>query len=431
MEPNVNNLLDFDKRHIWHPYSSATQPSPIFEVARCDGVFIELQDGRRLIDGMSSWWSALHGYNHPKLNEALEAQASKMSHVMFGGFTHKAAVELCQRLVKLTPQRLQRVFLADSGSVAVEVALKMAIQYFSSRGRAEKFKMMTFKRGYHGDTFGAMSVSDPKNGMHHLFSSTLAQHIFIDEPPLGFDIPLDANLADRYRAAFANHAHECAAFILEPIVQGAGGMRFYHPDYLTLIRSLCDEFNLLLIADEIATGFGRTGQLFAVNHANITPDIMCLGKAITGGYMTLAATLCTEELALGLSEGEAGVFMHGPTFMGNPLACAVAVASIDLLMNNQWQMQVASIERQLYQQLSVLERFSPVQDVRVLGAIAVIEMKEPVDLNIIQPCLVERGIWLRPFGKLIYMMPPFSINSDELSHLCSETVATIISLFSE
>jgi len=425
----VNDLLAFDQKHIWHPYSSATQPSPTFLVERCEGVNIILQDGTSLIDGMSSWWCALHGYNNEALNQAAKAQLDKMSHVMFGGFTHEPAIELSRQLIELTPEPLQHVFLADSGSVAVEVALKMAIQYFASQGAPQKHRIMTIKKGYHGDTFGAMATCDPVTGMHHIFARSMPEHIFLDEPPQGIDAPLDAQLIASYEAAFAKHAHETAAFILEPIVQGAGGMRFYNPQYLRLLRELCDRYDLLLIADEIATGFGRTGKLFAVEHADISPDIMCLGKAITGGYMTLAATLCSTKVATTISNGEAGVFMHGPTFMGNPLACAVANANLKLLKEMDWQACVARISSQLATELAELNSFSSVKETRTLGAIGVIEMHEAVDLNDIQPELVKQGIWLRPFGKLIYMMPPFIISTDELSQLCQATISTIKKLY--
>ncbi|RMA78816.1 adenosylmethionine--8-amino-7-oxononanoate transaminase [Umboniibacter marinipuniceus] len=417
--------LEFDANHIWHPYSSATNPSPTFMVERCDGVMIELTDGRQLIDGMSSWWCTVHGYNHPRLNQAMTDQITKMSHVMFGGFTHNPAVELSRRLVELTPSGLERVFLADSGSVSVEVAIKMAIQYQASRGKPQKHRIMTVRNGYHGDTFGAMATCDPVTGMHHLFQQSMPQQLFADAPPLGFDRPFQSSDLDSVRHLLEHHAEETAAFIIEPITQGAGGMRFYSPDYLAALAELCKAFDVLLIADEIATGFGRTGKLFAVEHAGICPDILCLGKALTGGTMTLAATLCTAEVANGISHGEAGVFMHGPTFMGNPLACRVACESIDLLLENNWSQQVSQIERTLNSALSPLRQHASVANVRVLGAMGVIEMKQPVDLNEIQPRLVEQGVWLRPFGKLIYMMPPFVITQAELEQLCRATTAVI------
>lgn len=417
--------LKFDADHIWHPYSSATNPSPTFLVERCEGVTIELADGRKLIDGMSSWWCTVHGYNHPRLNQAMTEQIAKMSHVMFGGFTHNPAVELSRRLVDLTPQGLERVFLADSGSVSVEVAIKMAIQYQASRGKPQKHRIMTVRNGYHGDTFGAMATCDPVTGMHHLFQQSMPQQLFAEAPPLGFERAFQLSDLDSVRDLLARHAGETAAFIIEPITQGAGGMRFYSPDYLAALAELCKANDVLLIADEIATGFGRTGKLFAVEHAGICPDILCLGKALTGGTMTLAATLCTAEVANGISHGEAGVFMHGPTFMGNPLACRVACESIDLLIENDWSNQVSQIESTLIEELSPLSENDSVATIRVLGAMGVIEMKHPVDLNEIQPLLVEQGVWLRPFGKLIYMMPPFIITKTELQQLCRATAAVI------
>lgn len=417
--------LKFDADHIWHPYSSATNPSPTFLVERCEGVTIELADGRKLIDGMSSWWCTVHGYNHPRLNQAMTEQIAKMSHVMFGGFTHNPAVELSRRLVDLTPQGLERVFLADSGSVSVEVAIKMAIQYQASRGKPQKHRIMTVRNGYHGDTFGAMATCDPVTGMHHLFQQSMPQQLFAEAPPLGLERAFQPSDLDSVRDLLAHHAGETAAFIIEPITQGAGGMRFYSPDYLAALAELCKANDVLLIADEIATGFGRTGKLFAVEHAGICPDILCLGKALTGGTMTLAATLCTAEVANGISHGEAGVFMHGPTFMGNPLACRVACESIDLLIENDWSNQVSQIESTLIEELSPLSENDSVATIRVLGAMGVIEMKHPVDLNEIQPLLVEQGVWLRPFGKLIYMMPPFIITKTELQQLCRATAAVI------
>ncbi|MCX2834542.1 adenosylmethionine--8-amino-7-oxononanoate transaminase [Microbulbifer thermotolerans] len=417
--------LDFDRAHIWHPYSSLIDPPPVYPIARAEGVHLYLEDGRALIDGMSSWWCALHGYNVPELNTALQKQMEKMSHVMFGGLTHQPAIDLCKKLVEITPQPLQRVFLADSGSVSVEVAIKMALQYWHSQGRPEKNKLLALRNGYHGDTFGAMAACDPVTGMHHLFAGQLTQHFFAPAPRPAFNEPCeDADIAELQQLIEENHG-QLAAVILEPIVQGAGGMRFYSPEYLQRVRELCDQHELLLIADEIATGFGRSGKLFACEHAGISPDILTLGKALTGGTMTLAATLCTDKVAEGICRGEAGVFMHGPTFMGNPLACAVSNASIDLLLSSPWQQRVASIEQQLQRELAPLRNADAVADVRCLGAIGVVEMREPVDMARVQEALIARGVWLRPFGKLVYAMPPYVISEQDLSQLTNAMVEVL------
>lgn len=418
-----------DTRHIWHPYASLTNPVPSYCVASAYGVRLTLSDGQELIDGMASWWCAIHGYNHPVLNQAVTAQLAKMAHVMFGGLTHEPAAQLAQRLVALTPEPLDKVFFSDSGSVSVEVAIKMALQFWQSRGRPEKSKLLALKNGYHGDTFAAMSVCDPDTGMHHLFKGNLAEQIFTEAPSCPFATPANkpfdpASIADLEEKISA-HAHRLAAVILEPIVQGAGGMRFYAPEYLAAARTLCDRHDVLLIADEIATGFGRTGKLFACEWANISPDIMCLGKALTGGYMTLAATLCSEKVSDGICQGEAGVFMHGPTFMANPLACSIANASIDLLLESPWQERVANIEQQLQESLAPCAEFPSVADVRVLGAIGVVEMNKTVDVPTIQRALIAEGVWLRPFGKLIYLMPPYIMEAGDITQLTSAIVKVI------
>lgn len=423
-----HDLLRLDRAHVWHPYTSFTQPGMITAVSHAQGVELHLADGRVLIDGMSSWWSTLHGYNHPILNQAMIDQVGKMAHVMFAGITHEPAVKLASTLARITPEGLNKVFFSDSGSVAVEVALKMAIQYWHSQGQAQRTMFLTLKRGYHGDTFGAMAVCDPHSGMHHLFHHALSHHLFAEAPACAFDEPFQESHIAKFAQMIQQHRQKIAAVILEPIVQGAGGMRFYSPDYLRRVRELCEKNEILLIADEVATGFGRTGKLFACEHAGISPDILCIGKALTAGYITLAATLCNDKVSNGICKGENSIFMHGPTYMANPLACAVANASIDLLLNSDWQTTVANIGQQMLEELAPCKDFSYVRDVRVLGAIGVVELENAVDTSKLMPLFVELGVWIRPFGNIIYLMPPFIISKDELSKLTSAVLKVVATL---
>lgn len=410
-------LIAFDKEHIWHPYTSMNTPIPAYPVESANGTKIKLKDGRELIDGMSSWWSTIHGYNHPELNKAIEEQIKKVSHVMFGGFTHEPAVQLAKRLIEITPEGLDKVFFADSGSVAVEVSIKMALQYWLGNGHPEKNKIISFQKAYHGDTFGAMSLCDPDGGMHHLFKDILAKQIFCESPSTPFGKEINDVDKNNLEKTFKNHAHETAAFIIEPIVQGAGGMRIYSAALLKELRKLCDQYDVLLIADEIATGFGRTGELFACNHGGISPDIICLGKAITGGMMSFAAVMCNKKVATGISNSEASVLMHGPTFMGNPLACATANKSLELLLNKDWKSEVLNIESCIKRNLMRFDSISSVINTRAIGAIGVLELNETVDVPAIQKYFVNNGIWLRPFRNLIYMMPPFIIEDQELDKI--------------
>ncbi|MBE4419288.1 adenosylmethionine--8-amino-7-oxononanoate transaminase [Vibrio parahaemolyticus] len=416
--------LAFDRHHIWHPYTSTLTPLTCYPVASANGVNIKLEDGTELVDGMSSWWSTIHGYNHPHLNQAAHQQIDQVSHVMFGGITHQPAISLCKKLLSLAPNNLEHVFLADSGSVAVEVSLKMALQYWHAKGERRP-KFLTLRHGYHGDTFAAMSVTDPDNSMHSLYKGFLPEHIFAQSPTCGYwDEWKPEDLAD-FEYKIDSHYQELAAVILEPIVQGAGGMRIYHPEFLKGVRRLCDKYDLLLIADEIATGFGRTGKLFACEHADVQPDILCVGKALTGGYMTLSATLASKHVADTVCGGDAGCFMHGPTFMGNPLACAVATASLELIEQGDWQQQTQQIEMLFSELLPKLEEYDLVKNTRWLGAIGVVETHRPVNMETIQALFVEHGVWIRPFGKLIYMMPPFISKPEDIEKLINAIDAAL------
>ena len=428
--PSTSNLStnDFDQQHLWHPYASLPPTYPNIVIDHAEGIYIVTNDGTRLIDGMSSWWASVHGYNHPKLNAAMIAQLGKMAHVMFGGLSHQPAVDLGKKLLSIVPDGLDAIFYADSGSIAVEVALKMALQYQIAAGCPNKNQFASTHSGYYGDTWHAMSVCDPVGGMHSLYGKQLPLQHFVPAPPLGFERELAQNERDELTTFFAKHSAQLAGFIIEPIIQGAGGMRFYSPEYLQLLRQLCDEHDVLLIADEIATGFGRSGKLFACEHANISPDIMTIGKALTGGYMTFAATLCTREVAETISQSDYPALMHGPTFMGNPLACAVACASIDLILSYDIESRTANMQTIMDEQLATAANLNGVADVRCLGAVAVIELDEAVDMPVFQSLLIDNGIWVRPFGKLVYIMPPYVISDDELVTLC-QALLTVVTIY--
>lgn len=419
---DTEGLLAADRAHVWHPYAPMPAAAAPLVVASASGVRLRLADGRELVDGMSSWWAAIHGYAHPVLDAAVREQLGTMSHVMFGGLTHAPAVELARLLVEVTPAGLEHVFLADSGSVSVEVAIKMCLQYQRSRGRPGKHRLLTWRGGYHGDTFGAMSVCDPDGGMHGLWRDVLPAQVFASAPPAGFETAYVAELAELVE----RHADELAAVIVEPVVQGAGGMRFHDPRYLHVLRELCLTHDVLLVFDEIATGFGRTGELFAADHAGIAPDVMCVGKALTGGYLTMAAALCTSEVARGISDGEAGVLMHGPTFMGNPLAAAVARASVRLLLERGWRAEVAGIERALRTGLAPARALPGVADVRVLGAIGVVQLDHQVDVAAATEAAARAGVWLRPFRDLVYTMPPYICTADDLEMITAAVLAAAV-----
>lgn len=426
---NYKNLIEFDKKHIWHPYSSAINANECYIVSRAYESTIELIDGTKLIDGMSSWWSAIHGYNVKELNNAAYNQLSNMSHVMFGGLTHEPAIKLSKLLLEINDNKFNNIFFSDSGSVSVEVAMKMALQYWNCKGNYKKKKFATFRGGYHGDTWNAMSVCDPVIGMHKIFNNILTEQIFAPIPICKINDEWNDSYFDETEKIISENHEEIAAFIVEPIVQGAGGMRFYHINYLKKIKELCLKYEIILIFDEIATGFGRTGNLFAYQFANVDPDILCLGKALTGGYISLAATLCTSVISETISKGNPGVFMHGPTFMANPLACSIAYNSIELLLNKDWKKEVKNIESEFYNKLSELKNNTSVSDVRILGAIGVIEMKENVNVFEIQKKFIKHGVWLRPFGKLIYTMPPFNISNNDLQKLTNGIKNGIIEFY--
>ena len=425
---NFEHLLSIDQDSIWHPYSAMHSGLPIYHVVSAKGVRLKLSDGKQLVDGMSSWWCAIHGYNHPEINKTLELQLKQTAHVMFGGLTHTPAIKLTEKLLSIVPDKFDAIFYSDSGSVAVEVAMKMAIQYWHAKGKPERQNFVSLRSGYHGDTFDAMSVCDPVTGMHSLFSKSLTKQFFIEQPKCRFGESCSSTDITELKLTLEKNSQRIAALIIEPIVQGAGGMWFYSADYLKEVYRLCKEFDVLLIFDEIATGFGRTGKLFACEHAKVTPDIMCIGKALTGGYLSLAATLTTNDIHQVIDKGEPGVFMHGPTFMANPLACSAALASTNLLLQSPWQEAIVRIEKGLENGLMACKEMSHVDDVRVLGGIGVVELKNEVDMQKVIPEFVKRGVWVRPFGKLVYLMPPYIINDDDLSLLTATLVEVVSSI---
>lgn len=420
-------MLEYDREHILHPYAASNPSAQMTFVKSAKGVYLELEDGKKLIDAMSSWWSVIHGYNVASLNNAAMEQIAKVSHVMFGGITHEPAIKLAQKLIEITDKPLDRVFFSDSGSVSVEVALKMAFQYWSSQGNSKKSKILAFGKGYHGDTFGAMSVCDPVTGMHSKFEGILHKNIFADSPACSYDAKWDEKYISDFASKLEQNHEEIAAVIIEPIVQGAGGMNIYSPSFLKAVRALCDTHDVLLILDEVATGFGRTGKLFAYEHAHISPDILCVGKALTGGYMSLAATLTTQKVMSGV-ESHGNVLMHGPTFMANPLACSVANASLELLLNSPWKERVLAIESQLKEELFQCNDLDIVKEVRVLGAIGVVELNRDVDLAWMTKAFTDKGVWIRPFLNLVYIMPPYVISSEALSQV-TEAIYDVVKAF--
>ncbi|MGP3988234.1 adenosylmethionine--8-amino-7-oxononanoate transaminase [Streptomyces sp. 3N207] len=426
-ESTTGALLALDRQHVWHPYAPMPGTSDPLVVESASGVRLRLAEPaygqRELVDGMSSWWSAIHGYRHPVLDEAARDQLGRMSHVMFGGLTHEPAVRLAARLAEVSPGELEHVFLCDSGSVSVEVAVKMCLQHWRSLGRPEKRRLLTWRGGYHGDTWQPMSVCDPQGGMHHLWSGALPVQVFADAPPPGFAAEPDEEYIAHLHKVVEQHAHELAAVIVEPVVQGAGGMRFHSPGYVRALREVCDEHGVLLVLDEIATGFGRTGELFAAQHAGITPDVMCVGKALTGGYVSMAATLCTPRVAEGIARGSVPVLAHGPTFMGNPLASAIAGASLDLLLSQDWQAEVRRVGDGLRAGLAEAAELPGVREVSVLGAIGVVRLDHEVDLAAATRAAVSAGVWLRPFRDMVYAMPPYVTDDADVARIAAAICA--------